>query len=50
MNRTLKGTFVVLTYSTTFDQGTAKEQFTWRMSGDEAKLVGYRNDSETVKP
>jgi len=40
----LNGTFAVLTYSTTFDRGTAKEQFRWRMSGNEAKLVGYRID------
>jgi hypothetical protein len=50
VNRTLNGTFAVLTYSTTFDRGTAKEQFSWRMSGNDAKLVGYRIDSEKVKP
>lgn len=44
-NWTTEGTFVNLTYESTFEQGKAYEQFSWRVSGDEAKLVGYNINS-----
>ena len=34
-----------LTYESTFEQGKAYEQFVWRVSGDEAKLVSYNINS-----
>jgi hypothetical protein len=40
-----EGTFVNLTYESTFEQGKAFEQFVWRVSGDEAKLVSYNINS-----
>jgi len=49
VNRTTRGTLVVLTHSTTFDRGTAQEQFTWRTSGADAKLVGYRINSDKLR-
>jgi Protein of unknown function (DUF4019) len=35
------GTMISLSYNTVFSGGKAVENFTWRMAGDEGKLVGY---------
>jgi hypothetical protein len=47
-NWNLEGTFVNLTYESTFERGKAYEQFVWRVSGDEAKLVSYNINSPTL--
>ena len=41
-------TTVVLQQSTTFEQGTATETFTFEMSGDKAVLVGYNITSKDL--
>jgi len=41
VNATTLGTIVTLTYDTEFTEGHAKEQFVFRVSGDQAKLYGY---------
>lgn len=41
-------TTVVLTQTTTFEQGTGSEIFTFKMDGDEAVLVGYNINSKDL--
>ena len=48
VNRTTRGTLAVVIHSTTFDRGTAQEQFTWRTSGADATLVEYRINSDKL--
>jgi hypothetical protein len=43
-----EGTFVNLTYESTFERGKAYEQFVWRTSGDGAKLVSYNINSPAL--
>jgi hypothetical protein len=47
VNSGTKGTFLNVTYRSTFDQGKAVETFVWRKLGDNLKLVGYRVQSNT---
>ena len=35
------GTVVGLTYATKLDMGEANEEFTWRVSNNQAVLIGY---------
>jgi hypothetical protein len=39
------GSFVTLTYTTTFDRGRGNEEFVFRMDGPEARLAGYHINS-----
>lgn len=41
-------TTVVMTQSTTFEQGTGREVFTFQMEGDKAVLVGYNINSKEL--
>ncbi len=41
-------TTVVLNQSTTFEQGTGTETFTFQMNGDKAVLVGYNINSKDL--
>ena len=41
-------TTVVLTQSTTFEQGTGTEAFTFQMEGEKAVLVGYNINSKDL--
>jgi len=41
-------TTVVLTQTTTFEQGTGKERFTFQMDGDKAVLVGWNINSKDL--
>jgi len=38
---TTNGTFITVTYQSTYDQGNAVETFTWRKAGSGLKLVSY---------
>lgn len=42
------GEMIRLNYSTRFDTGTADEQFVFRVSGNEARLVGYHINSDLL--
>ena len=48
-NATNKGTFVNLVYQTDFEQGQAREGFVWRVSGEQARLIGYHIDSPNLR-
>jgi hypothetical protein len=48
VNWTTSGTRVVLDYSTKFDAGDAAEQFTWKIAGNNAVLVGYNINSTAL--
>jgi hypothetical protein len=41
VNATTNGTFIRVSYQSTFDQGNAVETFVWRKVGDGVKLVRY---------
>ena len=41
VNASNNGTFIKVTYESTFDQGNAVEAFTWRKAGAGLKLVRY---------
>jgi hypothetical protein len=41
VNATTSGTFIKVTYQSTFDQGNATEAFTWRKAAGDLKLVRY---------
>jgi hypothetical protein len=45
VNATTNGTFIKVTYQSTFDQGNAVEAFTWRKAGGGLKLVAYNVQS-----
>jgi hypothetical protein len=42
VNATTSGTFIRVTYESTFDQGGAVETFTWRKAAGGLKLVSYQ--------
>ncbi len=42
VNATTSGTFIRITYESTFDQGGAVETFTWRKAAGGLKLVSYQ--------
>jgi len=42
VNATTSGTFIRVTYESTFDQGGAVETFTWRKAAGALKLVSYQ--------
>jgi hypothetical protein len=46
VNASTNGTFIKVTYQTTFEQGRAVEAFTWRQAGSGLKLVGYHVESK----
>lgn len=48
LNTTTSGTFARVTYQTRFASATATETFTWRMSLNGMKLVGYNIDSREL--
>ncbi|MFN7924915.1 MAG: DUF4019 domain-containing protein [Bryobacteraceae bacterium] len=48
VNTNANGTFVSLSYKTKFAEGDAVESFVWRVSGSEAKLVGYNINSAAL--
>lgn len=41
VNATTNGTFIKVTYQSTFDHGNAVEAFTWKKTGAALKLVRY---------
>jgi hypothetical protein len=41
VNASTNGTFIKVTYQSTFDQGNAMEAFTWKKAGGGLKLVRY---------
>jgi hypothetical protein len=43
-----RGTFVVLTYRTTFSEGEAAERFTFRIADNKPVLVGYNINSDLL--
>jgi hypothetical protein len=45
VNATTNGTFIRVSYKSTFDQGDAAESFTWRKTGDGLKLFNYQVNS-----
>ena len=45
VNASTSGTFIKVTYESTFDQGGAVEIFTWRKAAGHLKLVGYQINS-----
>jgi hypothetical protein len=45
VNATTSGTFIKVTYESTFDQGGAVETFTWRKATAGLKLVSYQVNS-----
>jgi len=47
VNATTSGTFIRVTYQSTFDQGSAVETFTWRKAAGGLKLVRYDINSNT---
>ena len=47
VNATTNGTFIKVTYQSTFDQGNAVEAFTWKRAGGGLKLVRYDVNSNT---
>jgi hypothetical protein len=44
------GTFVTLVYDTTFTNGKGREQFVYKVSGDQALLVGFHVNSKELIP
>jgi len=48
MQTTGAGTFVITTYTTTFEQGEAVERFTWVKRGETLFLRGYHVDSNAL--
>jgi hypothetical protein len=47
VNATTNGTFIKVTYRSTFDQGNAVEAFTWKRAGGGLKLARYDVNSNT---
>jgi Protein of unknown function (DUF3887) len=47
-NATTNGTFYMVSVNTHFDKGTGTETFTWKIIGDEAKLVGWHINSNAL--
>jgi hypothetical protein len=45
VNASTNGTFIRVSYQSTFDQGNAVETFVWRKAGDGLKLVRYEVNS-----
>ena len=45
VNATTRGTFIRVSYKSTFDQGDAAETFTWTKTGDRLKLFNYQVNS-----
>jgi hypothetical protein len=45
VNASTSGTFIKVTYDSTFDQGGAVETFTWRKAAGHLKLVAYQINS-----
>jgi hypothetical protein len=48
VNTTTDGTFVTVTYDTTFTDGAGSEQFIFEMDGDKATLVNYHINSKEL--
>lgn len=48
MNYQMSGSFVTLAYKTTFDGGSAQEQFVFRSQDKAAALVGYHINSTAL--
>jgi hypothetical protein len=46
VNANTNGTFIRVTYQSTFDQGNAVEAFTWKQAGTGLKLVRYDVNSK----
>ena len=47
VNASTNGTFIKVTYQSTFDQGAAVEAFTWRKADSGLKLVRYDINSNS---
>jgi hypothetical protein len=47
VNANTNGTFIRVSYASTFEQGNAVEVFTWRKVGGGLKLMGYHVESKT---
>ena len=48
VNYHTSGTFITLSYATTYEGGDAREQFVFRLQGAEAKLAGYHIGSDAL--
>ena len=48
INANTDGTFVKLTYKTSFPDSDATETFTWRMAGGKCKLIYYNIESTAL--
>ena len=48
VNYHTSGTFVTLTYATTYERGEAVEQFVYRLRAEQALLAGYHVNSEAL--
>ncbi|HEY1262382.1 MAG TPA: hypothetical protein VGF06_02595 [Terriglobales bacterium] len=48
-NTTTKGTTLVLTYQSEFTRGGGRETFTWFLNGGDARMIGYRINSDNFK-
>ena len=48
VNLSTGGTIVNLTFQTQFDQGSATERFSFKVNGNDARLAGYRIESQEL--
>jgi hypothetical protein len=48
VNYHTSGTFITLTYATSYEGGDASEQFIYRLQGADARLAGYHINSEAL--
>ncbi|HEX6832274.1 MAG TPA: DUF4019 domain-containing protein [Rudaea sp.] len=48
INMHTSGTFVTLVYKTTYSEGEASENFVYRVTGEQAQLVGYHVSSNAL--
>jgi hypothetical protein len=46
VNANTNGTFIRVSYTSTFEQGNVVEVFTWRKVGGSLKLMGYHVESK----
>src|SRR5258708_33833825 len=48
VNYHTSGTFITLSYGTSYERGDAREQFVYRLQGVNAKLAGYHITSDAL--
>jgi hypothetical protein len=47
-NATTSGTYFLVNFDTQFEKGSGTESFTWKLYGDQAKLVGWHINSNAL--